>query len=179
MNLAHLALLALAMGWGQQPQLTAGVDTLRADGKGRLMLSINGGEEIEIDCSRKDDKPVCRILQRAVGYVPAPETTAPELPLETCTDAPFSCITAGTNSRFPSGSSADAPKPEPIDMPAHLKTRAQIDGEANVCPRTGGIAELECMKAIRQYGCADPSRYLLGPNGKGEYICHKSQKEQQ
>ncbi len=22
--------------------------------------------------------------------------------------------------------------------------------------------------------CADPSRYLLGPNGRGEYVCHKA-----
>ena len=52
---------------------------------------------------------------------------------------------------------------DPIDVPA-----------VEVLDKEFTCHDNRCEKLTRQT-CSDPSRYLLGPNGKGEYICHRSQ----
>ena len=68
---------------------------------------------------------------------------------------------------------AHPPIEEPIDVPA-IEVGDKVVTCHDSCSATMCLAIAYCEKLKRQT-CSDPSRYLLGPNGKGEYICHRSQ----
>src|ERR1039458_7668414 len=62
-------------------------------------------------------------------------------------------------------------KSEPIDVPAHM-AKVKI-GLVDCTVNNGGTVSCNDAYTDHEYpDCNfDPSRYLIGPNGKGEYIC--------
>lgn len=80
---------------------------------------------------------------------------------------------------------------EPIDVPAIPMTLDERADTIRVCndwyPTIADEYEasvmrmhrLICEMNISGFKCADPSRYLLGPNEKGEHVCHEAQLEAQ